>query len=120
MRILSISRELYTLFLLFFKFSQLQNDLLRQKNPKKTFCIGCTVCFAFFPRAQKMVNISNHLGEQFFGGAPDHVVAAGRARVRVRDSGLKPNFQQVSRQTFVIQTKNDFRQKTHRKWKNFI
>ena len=64
-----------------------------------------------------MVGIVIHLGEQFFGGAPDHVVAAGRARARVRDSGLRPNFQQVSSQTFVIQTKNGFRQKTHRKWK---
>ena len=61
-----------------------------------------TVCFAFFPRAQKMVNISNHLGEQFFGGAPDHVVAAGRARAPVRGSGTKPNFQGVPSQTFVI------------------
>ena len=39
-----------------------------------------------------MVGIVIHLGEQFFGGAPDHVVAAGRARARVRGSGLKPNF----------------------------
>ena len=78
------------------------------------------MCFAFFPRAQKMVGIVIHLGEQFFGGAPDHVVAAGRARARVRDSGLKPNFQQVSSQTFVIQTQNGFRQKTQRKLKNFI
>ena len=49
-----------------------------------------------------MVNISNHLGEQFFGGAQDHEVAAGRARARVRGSGLKPNFQGVPIQTFVI------------------
>ena len=67
-----------------------------------------------------MVGIVIHPGEQFFGGAPDHVVAAGRARARVRDSGLKPNFQQVSSQTFVIQTQNGFRQKTQRKLKNFI
>ena len=40
-----------------------------------------------------MVGIVIHLGEQFFGGASDHVVAAGRARARVRGSGLKPNFQ---------------------------
>ena len=51
------------------------------------------MCFAFFPRAQKMVGIVIHIGEQFFEGAPDHVVAAGRARARVRGSGLKPNFQ---------------------------
>ena len=52
-----------------------------------------TVCFAFFPRAQKMVGIVIHLGEQFFGGAPDPVVAKGQARARVRGSGLQPNFQ---------------------------
>ena len=34
-------------------------------------------------------------GGQFFGGAPDHVVAARRARARVRDSGLRPNFQRA-------------------------
>ena len=49
-----------------------------------------------------MVGIVIHLGEQFFGGAPDHVVAAGRARARVRGPGLKPNFQGVPSKTFVI------------------
>ena len=37
-----------------------------------------------------------------FEGAPDHVVAAGRARARVRGSGLKPKFQGVPSKTFVF------------------
>ena len=69
---------------------------------RNEICISFTVCFAFFPRALKMVGIVIHLGEQFFGGAPDHVVAAGRARARVRGSGLKPNFQGVPSESFVI------------------
>ena len=78
-----------------------------------------TVCFAFFPRAQKMVNISNHLGEQFFGGAPDQVVAARRARARVRGSGLKPYFQRVPSQTFSIKSKHSLSRIRQRKWEKF-
>ena len=60
-----------------------------------------------------MVGIVIHLGEQFFGGAPDHVVAAGRARARVRGSGLKPNFQGVPSQTFVILSNHRKREKSY-------
>ena len=49
--------------------------------------------FGFFRERAKWSHICDHPGEQFFEGAPDHVVAAGRARARVRGSGLKPNFQ---------------------------
>ena len=53
------------------------------------------VLYCVFCLFSAVVGIVIHPGEQFFGGAPDHVVAAGRPRARVRDSGLRPNFQRA-------------------------
>ena len=39
--------------------------------------------YSVFCLFSAVVGIVIHPGEQFFGGAPDHVVAAGRARARV-------------------------------------
>ena len=60
------------------KFFILKSENLFKNDAYARFCSYCVFCLF-----SAVVGIVIHPGEQFFGGAPDHVVAGGRARARV-------------------------------------